>query len=155
MKCDRVTERVYVGPDLREAADFRQLQKLRITAILSLQTEDDLQNREANWEARSAAGAGMAHRNVPVTDFDAADLQRRLPDCVAMLEQLLSEGHTVYVHCTAGVMRSPTVVAAYLYRCEGWQLGDAVAHLERVRNCNPNMQAIRRAYGLQDVSGTS
>ena len=66
MKCDRITARLFVGPDPRETADFLQLQKLQVTAILSLQTEDDLRNREADWEGQSAASAGMAYRNLPV-----------------------------------------------------------------------------------------
>jgi len=155
MKCDRITERVFVGPDLREAADFRQLQELGVTAVLSLQTEDDLRNRAVDWEGRSAAGFGMAYSNLPVTDFDLADLALRLPSCVDTLEELLREGHTVYVHCTAGVIRSPTVVAAYLHRCEGWQLEAAVAHLEKTRHCNPNQLAIRLAFGVKDRSDGS
>lgn len=145
MKCDSVTEKVLVGPDLREAADFQQLISLKVSAILSLQTEDDLRNREVDWEEESATAVGLVYRNVPVTDFNPADLQRYLPECVVVLRQLLKDGHTVYVHCTAGVIRSPTVVVAYLHWCEGWELEEAVEHLRGIRNCTPNAQAIRQA----------
>ena len=145
MKCDSVTERLLVGPDLREGADFQQLIALKVTAILSLQTEDDLRNRETDWEEKSATRAGLVYRNVPVTDFNPADLQLHLPEGVAVLRQLLREGHTVYVHCTAGVIRSPTVVVAYLHWCEGWELQKAMQHLKNIRNCSPNAQAIRQA----------
>jgi len=36
---------------------------------------------------------------------------------MATLERLLKQGKIVYVHCIAGVNRSPTVVAAYLHWC--------------------------------------
>jgi protein-tyrosine phosphatase len=145
MKCDSATETLLVGPDLREAADFQQLISLKVSAILSLQTAEDLRNRGINWEEQSATAVGLVYRNVPVTDFNPADLQRHLPGCVVVLQQLLKDGHTVYVHCTAGVIRSPTVVAAYLHRCEGWELEEAVEHLRTIRNCTPNAQAIRQA----------
>lgn len=138
-------ERLLVGPDLREAADFQQLMALKVSAILSLQTEDDLRNREMDWEEKSATEAGLVYRNVPVTDFNPADLQLHLPECVMVLRELMKDGQTVYVHCTAGVIRSPTVVVAYLHWCEGWDLQKAMQHLRQLRNCTPNAQAIRQA----------
>ena len=44
-------------------------------------------------------------------DFDRADLKLKLPASVTALNDLVESGETVYVHCTAGVSRSPTVVA--------------------------------------------
>jgi len=87
----------------------------------------------------------MAYRNVPVTDFDSANLRRKLPECVVALNQMLHAGHSVYVHCTAGVSRSPTVVAAYLHWCLDWPLEEAVSHLKGIRACTPNWEAINRA----------
>jgi protein-tyrosine phosphatase len=57
-----------------------------------------------------------ALRRVPVRDFDAAELRSKLPECVRNLDGLLSAGHLVYLHCTAGINRSPTVAMAFLYR---------------------------------------
>lgn len=145
MKCNSVTERLLVGPDLREAADFQQLIALKVSAILSLQTENDLRHREPDWEEKAATGAGLVYRNVPVTDFNPADLQLYLPECVIVLRELMKDGLTVYVHCTAGVIRSPTVVVAYLHWCEGWELQKAMQHLKQIRHCTPNAQAIRQA----------
>jgi protein-tyrosine phosphatase len=136
---------LFVGPDPRESADFDALRAANITAILSLQTNDDLRDRGVHWEERSARAAGMGFRNVPVTDFDSADLQRKLPECVSALNEMLRARHSVYVHCTAGVSRSPTVVAAYLHWCLDWPLKEAVSHLRETRACSPNSEAISRA----------
>ena len=145
MKWDCVTPCLFVGPDPREDADFDALKAANITAILSLQTHHDLRDRAVDWEERSARAAGMAYRNVPVTDFDSANLRRKLPECVVALNQMLRAGHSVYVHCTAGVSRSPTVVAAYLHWCLDWPLEEAVSLLKGIRACTPNWEAINRA----------
>lgn len=145
MICHRVLPGLFVGPDPRDGADFEALRSLEITAILSLQTEDDLRDRGVGWEAKAARAAGLAFRNMPVTDFDSADLQRKLPECVSVLDGMLKAGHSVYVHCTAGVSRSPTVVVAYLHWCLAWPLTRALAHVTETRDCCPNSEAISRA----------
>jgi protein-tyrosine phosphatase len=145
MKWDCVMPGLFVGPDPRDEADFDALKAVKITAILSLQTKDDLRDRGIEWEEKSALRAGLVFRRVPVTDFNATDLQHKLPDCVSVLDGMLKAGHSVYVHCTAGVSRSPTVVAAYLHWCLGWRLERALIHLEETRNCSPNSDVIRAA----------
>jgi protein-tyrosine phosphatase len=87
----------------------------------------------------------MVFRSVPVTDFDRLELQRRLPECVTALDGLLQAGHTVYLHCTAGVNRSPTVAVAYLHWCQAWPLADALACVQKTRYCMPDVEAVRRA----------
>ena len=146
MRCDRVLPNLFVGPDLWDEADFETLESLKISAILSLQREDDFRREDGlEWERSAAARAGLAFRNVPVTDFDRLDLQRKLPECVAALDSLLKAGHTVYLHCTAGVNRSPTVAVAYLHRCRAWSLEDASACVQKARRCVPDTEAIRPA----------
>ena len=107
-------------------ADLEALRSLKVTAILSLQTTDDLRDRGVEWEEKAGAGGGLDFLNMPVTDFDSADLQHKLPECVKALDQMLKAGHSVYVHCTAGVSRSPTVVVAYLHWCLEWPLARGV-----------------------------
>lgn len=151
MKFDRVMPSLFVGPVPRDASDFEELRSLKITAILSLQTEDDLRDRGPGWERKSAAVVGLAFRNVPVQDFDSADLRRKLPECVFALDGMLKAGHSVYVHCTAGVSRSPTVVAAYLHWCLDWPLRRALAHLRKARHCSPNSAVIGDAEWPQRI----
>jgi protein-tyrosine phosphatase len=146
MTCDCISPNLYVGPDLDDDKDFAKLKSLRITAVLSLQTGEDLRQGGIERERKAATKASLTFRNVPVEDFDPTDLQRRLPDCVTALDRLLKAGHTVYLHCTAGVTRSPTVAVAYLHWCQGWQLERALAHVRTARDCSPNGEAIRRAH---------
>ncbi|MBZ5723217.1 MAG: dual specificity protein phosphatase family protein [Acidobacteriia bacterium] len=145
MKCASVLPSLFVGPDPRSEEEFQQLKALNITAILSLQTDEDRRDGSIESERAAATEAGLGFCSVPVEDFSHADLQLRLADCVAALERMLRQGKTVYVHCTAGVSRSPTVAAAYLHWCLGWELERALDHLQACRDCYPDVDAIRGA----------
>jgi protein-tyrosine phosphatase len=145
MKCDCILPNLLVGPDPRDDEDFKTLRSLKVTAILSLQTEEDRKEDGIEWERSVATEAGLTFGSVPVTDFDLADLKRKLPDCVLALDRMLKAGNTVYVHCTAGVSRSPTIAAAYLHWCLAWPLEQALAHVQTARICCPSSEAIRGA----------
>ena len=143
--CDRVTGSLLIGSYPIDNKEIDELRSVGITAILSLQTDEDLREREIEWERKAALAANLTFRSVPVRDFDAADLQQKLPNCVIVLDRMLKAGYTVYLHCTAGVKRSPTVAAAYLHWCLAWPLERALAHVREVRDCSPNTKAIRCA----------
>jgi dienelactone hydrolase len=64
---------------------------------------------------------------------------------VATVERILATGNTLYLHCTAGVNRSPTVAVAYLHKCLQWPLERALEHIRGCRNCCPDADVIRRA----------
>jgi protein-tyrosine phosphatase len=145
MDCDQIIENLFVGSCLLDSKDFEDLRPLAITAILSLQTDEDMGQRDIGWEEKAALNAKLAFRNVPVRDFDAADLQRKLPECVAVLDYMLKSGHTVYLHCTAGTGRSPSVAVAYLHWCLAWPLERALTHVRDCRTCSPNVEVIRCA----------
>lgn len=90
----------------------------------------------------------------PVRDFDTADLQRNLPLCVAVLDHMLKASHTVFLHCTAGTGRSPTVAVGYLHWCLAWPLDRALAHVRNCRDCSPNVEALRNARWLPPPTQT-
>jgi protein-tyrosine phosphatase len=86
-------------------------------------------------------------RRIPVRDFDGLDLRKKLSACVKTLDELLSSGRTVYIHCNVGTGRSPSVAIAYLVWKQGWNLDDAIEHVSKVRSCSPNIDAIVSAEG--------
>ena len=45
MDCDRITENLFVGSCLLDLKEVDELRLLGVTAILSLQTEEDVRNR--------------------------------------------------------------------------------------------------------------
>ena len=50
-----------------------------------------------------------------------------------LVQQALEQGHTVYVHCSAGLGRSPSVVIAYLHWIKGVDLEEAIAQVPPAR----------------------
>lgn len=148
MNLNQILPQVYVGSCPMNDADIQRLQgEFAITAVLSVQTEDDLAYWGINWEELEAdyRRQGIAVRRVPIRDFDPEDLRRNLRAGVQALDELVRRGHTVYLHCSAGINRSPSTLIAYLHWIEGRNLDDALAHVIARRSCDPYMQAVRLA----------
>ena len=143
---DWVTDTVAVGPYPQGPDDAARLAEAGVTAVLNVQTDDDLRRRGLHPGAQAAMleREGLVSARVPIVDFDAEDLTARLPEATARLEALLSAGHRVYVHCTAGMGRSPAVVVAHLVG-RGAGLGEA-ARLVGARRPEsaPNLDAVAR-----------
>ena len=144
MRVSPILPNLYLGPEPSLDEDFAALQTLKITAILSVQDGEDRPDGGIEAERMAAMGRNIVFTNVPVRDFDRLQLVRRLPDCVAALADLIDAGHTVYVHCSAGINRSPTVVVAYLCRHLGWNLDRSLAHVTAMRVCVPDATVIQK-----------
>ena len=148
MNYNQVLPEVFVGsyPETEEDIDLLKT-KLGVTAVLSLQTDEDLERLGCDWRRLQAhyRRSKILVRRVPVKDFDSEDLRKRLPDCVQALNELLRKDHTVYVHCTSGIGRSPSVAVTYLNWVQQCDLDKAVRHVMLARQCSPDLEAIRLA----------
>lgn len=148
MDVSRITPTLLVGSCPRGPQDAGSLQEVHgVSAVLSLQSEDDLRYWEIDWDALCARyrELGIVVRRVPILDFSPDDLRRQLPHSVQTLRDLLDAGATVFVHCNAGINRSPSVVIAYLYWHAGWDLLPAARHVQACRCCDPYLAAIVEA----------
>ncbi|KAJ8355717.1 hypothetical protein SKAU_G00185110 [Synaphobranchus kaupii] len=65
---------------------------------------------------------GLAYLWIPTPDMSTDGRARMLPQAVFLLHGLLDNGHTVYVHCNAGVGRSTAAVCGLLMYVLGWSL---------------------------------
>lgn len=103
----------------------------RASALLSVQHDECLEKLGIDYAAHVRHGRrlGLTMERRPLRDFDPADQRRGLPAAVRGLHGLLRQGHRVYVHCTAGLNRSPLVVLAYLTLVEGIGLEEAMTLL--------------------------
>ena len=70
---------------------------------------------------------GIHAVRVPIRDFDRRDLASQIEAGLAALDALLDAHDKVYLHCTVGLNRSPTLALAHLYRTLGEK--DALAAL--------------------------
>jgi len=151
LSCDEVTEGVVVGTYPQTPEDIRHMkEKLGVTAVLSLQDDDDLEALGVRWDlfARGYQANGIVAVREPVKDFSPRALGARLAACVAALERLVAAGHRVYVHCTAGINRSPTVVIAWLHAHRGLSVADAAAQVTGRRQCWPFPEVLARIEEL-------
>lgn len=143
-----ITEDIVVGSQPRSGSDIEQLSVSEgVRAILNLQQDRDL----AHWgvdieDLKDAANKqGITIIRTPAVDFDPHSLRATLPSAVAALQRARMALGRVYVHCTAGLGRSPAVAIASLYWFHGLNLDDAYAHVTGIRPCGPNKDAIRGA----------
>lgn len=151
----QILPELWLGSHPRGARDIERLRRrIAATAVLSLQTDEDLKRLHLNWDALSLCyeREGMASQRLPITDFDQADLRVQLPAAARALHRLISTGHTTYVHCTLGVGRAPSVVIAYLAWYRGWALDRAWYRVKELRDCAPSFEAVWLASRARGTS---
>ena len=105
MHLSQVLPRLFVGSCPTHADDINHLKTdYGISAILNLQTDHDFDYWDLDWNRLEARCRELTIevRRIPVRDFDGQDLQRKLPQCVQALAELLDGGQTVYAHCNVG-----------------------------------------------------
>lgn len=155
MEFDEILPEILLGSCPNSIDDVQWLiQDHQITAVLNLQTDEDLDDWQIDWAELEQAyrNGNVSARRVPVTDFDHDDLRDRLPQCVQALDELIRDGRKVYVHCNAGINRSPSTVVAYLHWVRGLSLDEALQFVMRRRSCEPFVDAIQSSAGLDSES---
>ena len=76
---------------------------------------------------------------IQLYDKDDSPIGDSFTRAVAFIDEALQKGEGVYVHCFAGVSRSPTIVAAYLIWSRNMTAQNALDHIfERRPIIDPN-----------------
>lgn len=152
LSCDEVSEGIFVGTYPQTPEDVKHIkEKLGATAVLCLQDDNDFRALGIRWDLleRAYAAEGIKAVHEPVEDFSRRQLLRRLPDIVETLRKLIEGGHVVYLHCTAGLNRSPTVAIAYLVRHAGMSVVEATEQVTTARECFPYEDVLARLASLR------
>jgi len=142
---DRLWVGSYVLPE-----HVKRLQLMGITSVINMQTDEDIEKYEIETGKLHKAyrGAGIELRRLPIPDFDENALFDRMPEFVEALESTLDgRWSKVYLHCTAGINRSPTAAAAYLMKTRGLSADQARSYLLEHRDCDPYIAVLQR-YAL-------
>ena len=137
--CSKILENLWLGSYPQSPEDVLHLKKQGVTAILNLQSDDDFSQRGIRWDLFWAfyVRQGLSVERVPIVDFEPDDLRRHLAQAVASLQGLIEAGHCVYVHCTAGLNRSPTTVIAWLMQTRSLGMEEAVSFVSARREVVP------------------
>lgn len=117
----RITPEIYVGPQYRLGGK-RLLEGEGIHYSVNMRVEfDDMEH-------------GLALQNychLPTVD-DTPPSMEHLQKGVAFITDAVDNGGRVYIHCSAGVGRAPTMAAAY-FLSRGHTLTEAIDMITRVR----------------------
>lgn len=144
----RIESSLFIGSAPQNEVDVSRLLKMKITAVLSLQSDADLKSHNIDWKKlQSAYEYNNIHaQRFPVIDFDELDLGEKLPAPVNTLNQMLEMQHRVYVHCNAGICRAPATVLTYLCHFRGMTPEEGLAYLRKERpQVHPYMSAVNIA----------
>lgn len=147
----QILPRLFIGSHPRTIDDIERLRReAGITAVLNIHTDDDMRAVNLDFPPLEAHydTCPIVLRRAPMIE-EQVELRAKLYRCIQTLSQLLAEGHTVYLHCTAGIGRAPTVAIGYLHTCLGWKLDEAVEHVKQARQCAPHVEALRLAIADQ------
>ncbi len=144
----RIEPSIFLGSAPQNSVDVARLAKMKITAVLSLQSDADLSSHRIDWKKLQSAYeySNIVAQRFPIIDFDEVDLGEKLPTPVKTLNQLLQVGHTVYVHCNAGICRAPATVLTYLCHYRSMERDEALSYLRQSRpQVHPYMTSVKLA----------
>lgn len=148
MDLDQILPQLLAGGCPKTTEDIDALrQEHDITAVLCLQTDDEFAQVKVDWARLEThyRESEVEVRRVPVRECDRDCLRRSLPECVRALDRLLRDGHKVYIHCSLGKCRAPTVIVAYLQSVQDWDLGEAIDYVTACRSCDPQVDVLKLA----------
>ena len=101
-----------------DSHDFDLIQKNDVTAVLDIQTSYDhlVRQIDANRQKKQLEQRGIkVYKHVEVSDLAESDYCHNLFEAAKILNDLINnQGHKVFLNCTAGVSRSPTLVIVYI-----------------------------------------
>ncbi|XP_074892142.1 laforin isoform X1 [Buteo buteo] len=131
----RILPNIWLGscPRQLEHVTVKLKHELGVTAVMNFQTEWDIVQN--SWGCnrypepmspeilmKLYKEEGLAYVWMPTPDMSTEGRIQMLPQAVCLLHGLLENGHTVYVHCNAGVGRSTAAVSGWLKYVKGWSL---------------------------------
>ncbi len=144
-KPHRIEEGLWLGRAPLTPEEFSLLHDIGVQDIVTLQTEDEarLGGILPPVATRIVAALGMSLYRMEITDLSAPALKARTPLAAGLVSHLRSRGRCIYVHCAAGMSRSPTVVSAYLVLSQGLSADAACNLVVTLHPSMPDRQAVR------------
>ncbi len=83
-----------------------------------MQTKQDMKNHGLNWRIMKQLYEknNIKAYNFEIVDMKIEDFITKSRRAVELMRDLILKYGTIYVHCTAGIYRSPQVVILYLIK---------------------------------------
>ncbi|MEM7344867.1 MAG: dual specificity protein phosphatase [Chloroflexota bacterium] len=121
LRFSQITPEIYVGAQFNQAGK-RKLERAGITGDINLRIEFD----------DAAHNLDLAHYCYLPTIDDHAPTLEHLEEGVSFIEQIITDGGKVYIHCAGGIGRAPTMASAY-FISQGMMLEEAINLIKEAR----------------------
>jgi len=132
---DKITSKIFLGNEEAQKRK-RVLKALGVTNILVMGSGLDILHKD-----------DFIYKRIEIDDFYSENIGQYFEETYNFIEKAIGN---VYVHCVAGISRSPSVVIAYIMRKEGKNFEEAMQFVKERRTCvNPNEGFIKqlKKYG--------
>jgi dual specificity phosphatase 12 len=138
MNAQMIIDRLWLG-SIDSTYDSCQLEYMKITHVLTVM--EDIHT------TRSMVERMVKIHHIPIGDHVNAPICTYFIEAIKFIQEALENGGSVYVHCYAGISRSPTIIAAYLIKTHSMDVEKALELIRSRRPCaDPNpgfMKALR------------
>lgn len=143
-KLDHIVDNLYLG-NWYDSIDEQLLKNANITRILTLNTE----NTHTQANIAMFKRLGIKYKYIYINDNKHENISAFLDESLAFIKQ---DKQNVFVHCSAGVSRSVSIIIAYLIKEKKMTYDTALHCIRMIRPiANPNSGFVSqlKAYELK------
>ena len=134
---NQITETIYLG-NIDAAFDVKMLKKLGIKKVLTVMSGFGNQYPER----------AFIHKTIDILDDYETNIIQYFKECISFIDGR----DKVFVHCAAGMSRSPTIVIAYLMWKKQLLLNEAIELVKSKRpEISPNLNFMKQLEIFQDL----
>jgi protein-tyrosine phosphatase len=117
------------------AGELVALRELRVDALVSLLTAEEMLELDLAAEPDLARAAGLRFQSFPIRDYSVPRLNADTLDFIDQLVADVQAGQTIAVHCRMGIGRSSLIAASALTTL-GFAPHEAFARIAAARGCS-------------------
>ncbi|CAK57868.1 unnamed protein product (macronuclear) [Paramecium tetraurelia] len=131
----QINENIIIGPYPQNEQDIVVLKDFGVKAVLNLQTRLDVYHRGVDWDEilSSYKKHNIQMKNFEIFDMDPQDFEKKILKAVQILKKLINQHESVYIHCTSGIGRAPSLAVIYLSSVLQIPLNESIALVKNKR----------------------
>lgn len=133
--CDEVYPQIYIGNGLT-AKKKDYLKRIEVTHVLNAAEGKTYGFVRTN--AEFYRDTPIKYLGIHVYDSSGSDIMKFFDEAAEFIEDAVSSGGRVFVHCHQGISRSSTLVIAYLMIKKKMLAADAIRTIKQCRAIQPN-----------------
>lgn len=115
-----ITSRIFIS-GYAEAAKLATSNPYQISAVLNVHQEPDIQQDPS-----------IVYIHIPFNDGEEIP-QQQFVHCLVWLKFMYENGHTLAIHCAAGISRSVIITASFMHYMELLDFNIALEHIKKTR----------------------